>query len=43
MQPDNVQQTVTAPETDRMYLAIQWIKNATEDQIEKAYRVLFEN
>lgn len=41
MQPDNVQQTNTAPEEDRMYLAIQWITTASEEQIEKAYRVLF--
>ena len=40
MQPDNVQQTNTAPD-DRMHLAIQWITTASEEQIEKAYRVLF--
>lgn len=40
MPPEN--QTTTAPD-DRMYLAIQWIMEATEEQIEKAYRILFDD
>ena len=40
MPPENSNQTTPAPD-DQMYLAIKWITEATEEQLEKAYRVLF--